>query len=82
MKTSAARFAAGVALIALGGPLPAYGQFVPPLIIVPPPAQQYYGAPSPVPEPTRPARPKPQADTPPPTPTRRGHYEGRTYVPD
>jgi hypothetical protein len=81
MKTSAARFAAGLTLIAFGAPAPASGQYFPPLIVVPP-AQQYYGAPKPAPEPTRPAKPKPPADAPPAAPTRRGHYEGRTYVPD
>jgi hypothetical protein len=80
MKTNAARIAAGLALTAFGAPAPACGQyFPPPLIIVPPPAQDY-GAPKPVPNPKQPARPKPPADTSPPT--RRGHYEGRTYVPD
>ena len=80
MKTNAARFAAGVALIAFGAPFPAFGQFsYPPLIVVPPPAQEY-AAPKPAPEASRPAKPKPPADTPPQT--RGGHYEGRTYVPD
>jgi hypothetical protein len=80
MKSNAARFAAGLAL-AFGAPLPAYAQyFPPPLIIVPPPAQDY-SQPKPVPERTRPAKPKPPpADTPPQP--RGGHYEGRTYVPD
>jgi hypothetical protein len=81
MKTNAVRFAAGLALIALGAPLPAAGQyFPPPLIIVPPPAQEY-AIPKPTPRPPPPARPRPQVDTPTQQkPT--GHYQGRTYVPD
>jgi hypothetical protein len=80
MKTNARRFAAALALVAFGAPFPACGQyFPPPLIIVPPPAQNY-AIPKPAPR-APPARPKPPADTPPqPKPT--GHYEGRTYVPD
>jgi hypothetical protein len=80
MKTNAVRLAAGLAVVALGAPAPASGQyFPPPLIIVPPPAQEY-AVPKPAPKPP-PAQPKPQADTPPQRkPT--GHYEGRTYVPD
>lgn len=81
MKTNAARFAAGLALVAFGAPLPARGQYFPPLIIVPPPAQDY-GAPKPPPEPARrPATPKPPPDTSPQTKPS-GHYQGRTYVPD
>ena len=80
MKTNAARLAAGLALVVFGAPFPASGQyFPPPLIIVPPPAQEY-AAPKPPPNPTPPAKPKAPADTPPPT--RKGHYEGRTFVPD
>jgi hypothetical protein len=80
MKTNAVRFAAGLALVAFGAPFPAVGQyFPPPLIIVPPPAQNY-AVPKPAPKPP-PEKPKPQTDTPlQPKPT--GHYEGRTYVPD
>ncbi len=81
MKTNAARFAAGLALMSVGAPAPASGQyFPPPLIMVPPPAQDY-SAPKPVPRSGQPSeRQRPPADTPPQT--RRGHYEGRTYVPD
>jgi len=78
MKTKAARFAAGLALVAFGAPFPASGQyFPPPLIIVPPPAQEY-AVPKPRPPPPR---PKPPTDTPPQTKPA-GHYEGRTFVPD
>jgi hypothetical protein len=35
--------------------------------------------PKPAPKPPPPAKPKPPADTP---PQPKGHYEGRTYVPD
>ncbi|HEY1783399.1 MAG TPA: hypothetical protein VGG79_23770 [Roseiarcus sp.] len=80
MKTNAVRFVAGLALVAFGAPFPAFGQyFPPPLIIVPPQAQEY-------------ARPRPRAEPPPPKPgppgdaapyvKPTGHYEGRTYVPD
>jgi hypothetical protein len=81
MKTNAVQFAAGLALIALGAPLPAAGQyFPPPLIIVPPPAQDY-AIPKPAPRATPPDRTRPPADTP-QQPKPKGHYEGRTYVPD
>jgi hypothetical protein len=68
-----------LALAAICAPLPVAGQyFPPPLIIVPPPTQNY-AAPRPAPKPP-PEKPKPP-DTPPQAkPT--GHYEGRTYVPD
>jgi hypothetical protein len=81
MKTNAVRLAAGLAMVAFGAPAPAFGQyFPPPLIIVPPPAQEY-AAPRPAPNPPKPAQPKQPADAPSqPKPT--GHYEGRTYVPD
>jgi hypothetical protein len=82
MKTKAARLAAALALVALGAPLPAVGQyFPPPLIIVPPPAQNY-AMPKSAPKPPPRAEPKLPADTPPqPNPTS-GHFQGRTYVPD
>lgn len=80
MKANAVRFAAGLALFAFA-PFPASGQyFPPPLIIVPPPAQNYALPPKPAPKPPPPDKPKP-----PDTPTQAkptGHYEGRTYVPD
>ena len=80
MKTNAAQLAAGLALVAFGAPFPASGQyFPPPLIIVPPPAQEY-SKPKPVPNPA-PPKPKAPADTPPQTKPS-GHYEGRTFVPD
>jgi hypothetical protein len=41
MKTNAFRIAGGVALLALGAPLPAFAQFSYPMIIVPPPLQNY-----------------------------------------
>lgn len=82
MRLNAVRFAAGLALIGFGAPLPAYGQyFPPPLIVVPPPAQDY-AAPRQAPDRARPARPNPQPQAETPPQTRGGHYEGRTYVPD
>lgn len=79
MKANAVRFAAGLALVAFGAPLPARGQFFyPPLVIVPPPAQDY-GTPKPAPKPP-PPKPKPPDAPAPSKPA--GHYEGRTYVPD
>jgi hypothetical protein len=82
MNTNAIRFAAGVALLAFSAPFPAYGQFFSnyPVIIVPPPAQEYV-MPKPATKPT-PDKPKP-ADTPAQAaPTPSGHYQGRTFVPD
>jgi hypothetical protein len=83
MKANAIRFASGVALFAFGSAFPAYGQFISnyPVIIVPPPAQDYV-LPKPAPRspPPAPARPKPPdapAQSAPP-----GHYQGRTFVPD
>jgi hypothetical protein len=81
MQTNAVRFAAGLALVAFGAPFSAFGQyFPPPLIFVPPPAQEY-ATPRPVPRPPPPPRSTRPIDAAPPAkPT--GHYEGRTYVPD
>jgi len=77
MKTNAVRFAAWLALFAVGAPLPACAQFFyPPIVIVPPPPAQDYGAPKPKQPPDKP-RP---ADSPPQA--KGGHYEGRTWVPD
>jgi hypothetical protein len=78
MRARAVRCAAALALVA--APLPANAQyFPPPLIIVPPPAQDY-SAPRPAPKP-QPPKPRPAAETPPPAkPT--GHYQGQTFVPD
>jgi hypothetical protein len=80
MKANAVRFAAALALVAVGAPLPACGQYFPPaLIIVPPPAQNY-ATPKPAPKPP-PDKPKPAANsTPPAKPA--GHYQGQTFVPD
>jgi hypothetical protein len=79
MKANAVRFAAVFALVAVGAPLPASGQYFPPaLIIVPPPAQNY-ATPKPAPKPP-PDKPKP-TDAPPPTKPG-GHYQGQTFVPD
>ena len=78
MKTNAARFAAGLVLFSAGAPLPACAQFIyPPVLVVPPPAQNY--TPKPVYRPP-PDKSKP-AETPAPA-ARGGHYEGRTWVPD
>jgi hypothetical protein len=81
MRTNAARFAAGVALFALGAPSPGYAQFFSnyPVIIVPPPAQNY-ALPKPAPKPP-PDKPKP-ADAATQAPPAPGHYQGRTFVPD
>jgi hypothetical protein len=81
MKTSAVRFAAGLALVAFGASLPASGQyFPPPLIIVPPPAQEY-ATPKPAPKPPPTAeKPKPPDTSANGTP--KGHYQGRTFIPD
>lgn len=80
MKTNAVRFAAGLALVAFGAPFPAFGQYFPPPLIVVPPQAQEYARPRPAPEPP-PPRPSPPNDVAPQAkPT--GHYQGRTYVPD
>ena len=79
MTANAIRFAAGAALVAFAAPLPAAGQYFPPLIIVPPPAQDY-AIPRPAPKPP-PDKPKP-SNTPPPQDAPKGHYQGRTFVPD
>jgi hypothetical protein len=78
MRSNALRFSGGLALVALGAPLPAIGQYLPPLIIVPPPAQDY-AAPRPAAKPP-PDKPKP-SDTPAPDGPK-GHYQGRTFIPD
>jgi hypothetical protein len=75
MKTNAVRFAAGLALFAIGAPLPACAQFLyPPIVIVTPPAQDY-GAQKPKPLPDKPKPADTQAQT-------GGHYEGRRWIPD
>jgi hypothetical protein len=63
-------------VVAFAAPLPAAGQYFPPLIIVPPPAQDY-SAPRPKPQPDK---PKPSNAVPPDAP--KGHYQGRTFIPD
>jgi hypothetical protein len=78
MKANALRCAAAVAAVAFAAPLPAAGQYFPPLIIVPPPAQDY-AAPRPKPQPP-PDKPKPSNAVPPDAP--KGHYQGRTFIPD
>ncbi len=64
MKTKAFRIASGVALLAFGAPIPACAQFFSnyPVIIVPPPAQNY-ALPKPAPKAPPPEKPKP-ADNP------------------
>ena len=81
MMVSAVRFAAGLAFVAFAAPLPATAQyFPPPLIIVPPPAQDY-AAPRPAPRPQpQPDKAKPSDLSPPDGP--KGHYQGRTFIPD
>ena len=81
MKTNAIRFASGVAMFAFGSAFPAYGQFFSnyPVIIVPPPAQDYV-LPKPAPKSPPPDRPKPPDAPAQAAPT--GHYQGRTFVPD
>jgi hypothetical protein len=79
MKANSVRWAAALALGAFAAPLPAASQYFPPLIIVPPPAQDY-ALPRPMPKP-QPSKARPVPDTPPPAkPT--GHYQGQTFVPD
>ena len=80
MKANAVRFAAGLALVAVGAPLPATAQYFPPVMIIVPPAAQNYATPKPVPKPP-PDKPKPAAETPPPAKST-GHYQGQTFVPD
>ncbi|HZZ23162.1 MAG TPA: hypothetical protein VFE60_11560 [Roseiarcus sp.] len=80
MKANGVRFAACLAVVAFATPFPACGQFIyPPLVIVPPPAQDY-ATPKPGLKPPSP-KPKPQTDTPPPAKST-GHYQGQTFVPD
>jgi hypothetical protein len=82
MKTNAFRFAAGVALFAFGEPFPAHAQFPGnyPVIIVPPPAQNYV-VPKPAPKPP-PDKPKPPDSPAQAAPAPTGRYQGRTFVPD
>jgi hypothetical protein len=75
MKTNAV-FAGGFVFLSIGAPFPACGQFMYPVIVVPPPAQDY-GASKPKPSPDKPK----VADVPAQT-SKGGHYEGRIWVPD
>jgi hypothetical protein len=77
MKTKALRITAGVALLAFGAPLPACAQFNYPMIIIPPPAQNY-ALPKPAPKAPPPEKPKP-ADALTPGDVSQC-YQGRTKV--
>jgi hypothetical protein len=84
MKTKAFRIAGGVALLALGAPLPACAQFFsnyPVIIVPPPPAQNLVMPQKPAP---KPAPAKPSASAPPPDtpngPNATQCYQGRTKV--
>jgi hypothetical protein len=78
MKANAVRFAAGLTLLAAGAPFPAFGQFIyPPVLIVPPPPENF--APKPA---SRPPPDKPKGADSPTQAKPTGHYEGRTWVPD
>ena len=79
MRTNAVRFAAGIALAAIGA-LPATAQYFPPVLLVVPPAAQNYATPKAAPKPL-PDKPKATADAP-PTGRPAGHYQGQTFVPD
>jgi hypothetical protein len=80
MTANAVRFAAGIALVAIGAPLPATAQYFPPVMIIVPPAAQNYATPKAAPKPA-PDQPKATADA--PSPARpAGHYQGQTFVPD
>jgi hypothetical protein len=83
VKTSAIGFASGLALFAFGAPFPACGQFMSnyPIIIVPPPAQDYV-TPKPAPKSPPPGKPKTPDAPAEAAPTPGGHYEGRRFVPD
>jgi hypothetical protein len=80
MRTNAIRLASGVALFTFGLAFPAFSQFMSnyPLIVVPPPAQDY-ALPKSAPKSPPPEKPKPP-DAPAPAPA--GRYQGRTLVPD
>ena len=79
MDSKAFRIAGGVALLAFGAPLPACAQFNYPMIIVPPPAENYV-SPKPAPEAPPGDKPKP-GDKPGEAPNLGDHsqcYQGRT----
>jgi hypothetical protein len=80
MRTNAIRFVAGIALVAIGAPLPASAQYFPPVLVIVPPAAQNYATPKAAPKPP-PDRPKSAADTD-PSARPKGHYQGQTFVPD
>jgi hypothetical protein len=78
MKANVVRFAAGLALLASAAPLPATAQYFPPMLIIVPPAQNYAApkpALNPAPDKQKPAE-APSPDGP------KGHYQGRTFIPD
>ena len=79
MKANFVRFAAALALLVVGAPLPASGQYFPPVMIIVPPAAQNYATPKPAPKPS-PDKPKPADTAAPDGP--KGYYRGRTFVPD
>ena len=78
MKSNAVGRAAGLALVAFAAPAPATAQYFPPVMIIVPPAQDY-GAPKPAPNPA-PDKPKSAEASSPGGP--KGHYQGRTFIPD
>jgi hypothetical protein len=82
MRANAVAFAAGLALVAVGAPLPATAQYFPPVMIIVPPATHDYGAPKAASKPP-PDKPKSAADTDSTSPAKpAGHYQGQTFVPD
>jgi hypothetical protein len=80
MTTKVHGFAIALTAIALGATCPAWGQFMSnyPVIIVPPPAQNY-ATPKPTPKRAAPDKPKPPPDSAQDPPVR-PHYQGRTLV--
>jgi hypothetical protein len=70
--------AAALTLIAWAAPVPASAQYFPPVMIIVPPAQNY-AAPKPAPNPA-PDKQKPDDAPSPDGP--KGHYQGRTFIPD
>ena len=77
-KPNAVGRAAALALVAYGAPLPASAQYFPPVMIIVPPAQNYT-APKPGATPA-PDKPQPAQTTSPDGV--KGHYQGRTFIPD
>jgi hypothetical protein len=70
------RFAAALIFLNIGASFPACGQFIYPILVVPPPPQDY-SASKPKPAPDKPKL----ADAPAQT-SKGGHYEGRIWVPE